>query len=65
MLYGETEMSNPAEYPNLTDDALVQIVEEEHVRKGLQAVQTLIDRRGFFETAELLDVPPENLERAL
>lgn len=56
---------NPAEYPRLTDDALVDIVQNEHVRKGRIALEVLVDRHSIPEAAELLDVPPERVEEML
>lgn len=58
-------MTNPAEYPRLTDEALVDIVQEEHARKGRQALQVLVDRHSVPEAAELLDVPPKRVEEML
>lgn len=58
-------MTNPAEFPRLTDEALVDIVQEAHARKGRQALEVLVDRHSVAEAAELLDVPPERVEELL
>jgi len=58
-------MSNPAGYPLLTDEALVEIVREEHARKGRQALKVLVDRHSVAEAADMLDVPPVRIEDLL
>ena len=58
-------MTNPAEYPRLTDEALVEIVREEHARHGRRALEVLVDRHSVTEAAELLDCPPERVEELL
>lgn len=58
-------MTNPAEYPRLTDEALVEIVKTDDSFHGRQALELLVDRRGFNEAGELLDCPPERVEEIL
>lgn len=58
-------MTNPAEYPRLTDEALVDIISGKHARHGRQALEVLVDRHSIPEAAELLDVPPEHVEALL
>ena len=58
-------MSNPAEYPRLTDEALVEIVKTDDSFHGHQALELLVDRNGVNEAAELLDCPPERVEEIL
>lgn len=58
-------MTNPAEFPRLTDEALVEIVQDEPAHVGRQALEVLVDRHSVAEAAELLDVPPERVEELL
>jgi hypothetical protein len=58
-------MTNPAEYPRLTDEALVEIVETENDTYGHQALELLVDRNGVNKTAELLDCSVERVEEIL
>lgn len=58
-------MTNPSEFPQLTDEALVDIVKNEHARLGRQALQVLVDRNGTAGAADLLDVPTDRVEEML
>lgn len=55
-------ITDPRELPHLTDDALVEIVEDEVARSGRRAINELVKRHGVKETAELLDCPTEALQ---
>jgi len=55
-------MMNPRELKRLSDEALVEAVEEEHARYGRQALRELVSRHSVAEAAELLDVPAPHVE---
>lgn len=45
---------NDQEIPHLTDEALVEIVQEEHWTSGKKALQELVDRNDVETAAEMV-----------
>jgi len=54
--------TNPSELPYLTDDALVEVVQTEHVSIGRKALRELVNRHDSATAADMLDCPIHRVE---
>lgn len=53
---------NTREIPHLTDEALADVVENEHAQFGRKALEELVERNGISETAVLLETHDARVE---